>query len=237
MPGLGVDEQLVDRRHRDVVDQPEVHAHADLRQVVHGFFAADLLGRRQNPHRPADVVVQILAALADQEIAGFAFVHQDLRHDVLTDQLDQIFFLAAQRHLVADLIKVAAVLRPLAVQPADGDVDLLHRFEDLLDLAGDDQSRQVQHHADPQPRADVGRTRRQVAVAGVVGVQQHRFEVVVDAVDAFPGAAKVQAALHHLDAQMVFLVDHHAVLFVRGDRHGAAALGVGQFPADQLAFD
>ena len=44
MCGLGVNEELVDRSHVDVLDQAEVDAHANFRKVMKRLFTADFLG-------------------------------------------------------------------------------------------------------------------------------------------------------------------------------------------------
>ncbi len=60
---------------------------------------------------------------------------------------------------------------------------------------------------------------------------------VVDAVDLLPDAVQVEAALHDLDPQVVFLVDHQAELLVPVDGHGPAALAFGVLAADQVPLD
>ena len=49
--------------------------------------------------------------------------------------------------------------------------------------------------------------------------------------------SQVQPAVHHLDPQMVFLVDHQADLLVAVDGHAAGALAFGVLAADQLPLD
>ena len=130
--------------------------------------------------------------------AGLALVVDDHRHDV-ADLLDQVLLAAAERDLVADLVEIAHRLRAFAVQAADGQADLLQAAEDLVDLPGDDQGGQVQHHAHAHAGADVGRAGGQVAEPLVEGVGHLLLDQVVDAVDLLPGALQVQPALHHLD--------------------------------------
>ena len=139
--------------------------------------------------------------------------------------------------LVADLVEVAHRLRAFAVQAADRQADLLQAAEDLVDLPRDDQGRQVQHHAHPHAGADVGGAGRQVAQPLVEGVGDLLLDQVVDAVDLLPDAVQVQPALHHLDAQVVLLVDHQAELLVAVDGHGAGALALGVLAADQVPLD
>ena len=171
-----------------------------------------------------------------QELPGLPLVVDDHRHDVV-DLLDQFFFAAAEGDLVADLVEVAHRLRAFAEKAADGEADLLQAAEDLLDLPRDDQSRQVQHHAHPHAGADVGRAGGQIAQPLVEGVGDLLLDGVVDAVDLFPDALQVEAALQDLDPQMVFLVDHEAECLVLVDGDGAAALAFGQLAADEVPLD
>ena len=168
--------------------------------------------------------------------AGLPLVVDDDRHDV-ADLLDQVLFAAAEGDLVADLVEIAHRLRAFAVQAADRQADLLQAAEDLLDLPGDDQGRQVQHHAHPHARADVGRAGGQVAELLVEGVGDVLLDEVVDAVDLLPDALQVQAALHDLHAEVVFLVDHQAELLAAVDGHGAGALALGVLAADEVPLD
>ena len=146
-------------------------------------------------------------------------------------------FGAAERDLVADLVEIAHRLRAFAVQAAHRQADLLQAAEDLVDLPGDDQGRQVQHHADAHAGADVGRAGGQIAQPLVEGVGDLLLDQVVDAVDLLPDALQVQPALHHLDPQVVLLVDHQAELFAAVDGHGPGALALGVLAADQVPLD
>ena len=233
---LGVDEQLVDGGDLQIGDQAQIDAHPDAGEQVHGFFAADRLRRAEDAVGAADPIVQVLLALADQELAGPPFVVDQHGHDI-GDLRDQLLFAAAERDLVADLVEVAHGLRAFAVEPADGQADLVQAAEHLFDLPRDDQCRQVQHHADPHAGADVGGAGGQVAPALVEGVGHMLLDQVVDVVDLFPGRLQVQPALHHLDAQMILLVDHQAERLARVDGHGSCPFALGVLAADQLSFD
>ena len=68
-------------------------------------------------------------------------------------------------------------------------------------------------------------------------VQDRRFELVIQGVDSLPRRLQIESAVHHLDAQMIFLVDHHAVLLTGVNRDGTRAVRVGNLTTDQLAFD
>ena len=59
----------------------------------------------------------------------------------------------------------------------------------------------------------------------------------IELIDLLPGVFQVESAVHHLDPQMIFLVDHQADLFVAVDRDAAGSLAFGVLAADQLALD
>lgn len=62
---LSVDEKFIDRWYVDVINQAQVHAHAHLAEVVHGFFAADLFGGLENPESAADSIIEVVPFLVD----------------------------------------------------------------------------------------------------------------------------------------------------------------------------
>jgi hypothetical protein len=134
--------------------------------------------------------------------------------------------------------KVAERPRPLAVQPADRQVDLLQRPEHLVDLLGQAERRQVQHDAGPHPGADVRRARGQVPELGVERVRQPLLQRVVEPVDVAPRLVEGEPAAEHLQAEVVLLVDHDAGRLGRVERHPARALQPGrQLAADELPLD
>ena len=69
----------------------------------------------------------------------------------------------AQRHLVGNLENIAQRLGALAVKPAHGQAELVHRLDDRIDLLRQHQSRQVQHRAHADARAEIRRARGQIA--------------------------------------------------------------------------
>ena len=103
---------------------------------MHRLFGADRLGGAEDAVGAADPVVERFLALADEEVAGLAFVVDEHRHDV-GHFLGELFLALAERDLVADLVEIAQRLRAFAVQAADGEVDLLQAAEDFVDLPRD----------------------------------------------------------------------------------------------------
>src|SRR5262245_54649421 len=163
MGRLRVDEELVDRADLQLVQEAHVDPHPQPRKQHHRLFGGDHACVAQNAVGAVYLVGELVALLIEQRSPGAALVLDDLRnHGVGVAELrDDLPLAAPQRGLVADLIEVAIGLRALAVQAADRDADLLQAAEDLLDLAGHHQRRQVQHHADAHAGADVRGAGRQ----------------------------------------------------------------------------
>ena len=71
----------------------------------------------------------------------------------------------------------------------------------------------MQHHADPDAGADVGRAGGQVAELRAECEGELFFELVVQVVDGVPDFAQAKPGEHELDAEVVFLVDHDGDVF------------------------
>ena len=63
----------------------------------------------------------------------------------------------------------------------------------------------MEHDAHAHAGAHVGGASGQITELFVKSIRDALFDRVVDVVDAFPSGHQIQAALHHLHAQMVFL--------------------------------
>ncbi len=175
-------------------------------------------------------------AFANEEIAGFALVIDEHRHDV-GNLFREFFFALAEGDLVADLVEIALGLRAFAVEAADGEVDFLQAAEDFVDLPGDHERWQMEHDAYSQTGADVGRAGGEIAEPVVVGVCNAGFDEVIELVDLLPGGPKIETALEDLNPQVVLFVNHHAHLLALIDEHRPSAFGVGMLAADELPFD
>src|SRR5262245_5151366 len=102
------------------------------------LFARDGLGRAQYAIGSTHAIVQVLAAFFDEKRPRLTLVIDDDRNH-FADLLDQVELAAAERDLVADLVKVAHRLRAFAIEPADGKAHLLQAAKDLFDLLRDDE--------------------------------------------------------------------------------------------------
>ena len=234
--GLRADEEGVDVGELDVADQPEEHPHAHPREELHGLLVADRLGGAEDAVGPAHLIVDVLLRLTDEKVAGPPLVVDEHRHDI-GHLLDELVLRPAERGLVGDLVEVPHRLRSLSIEPADGQRDLVEAAEHLVDLPGDDERREVEHHAHADPGADVRRAGGEVAPARVEGVGDDPLDLVIDNLDLLPRAVEVEAAVHALDAEVILLVDHQAHLFEPVDGDAPCALGIGMLAADQLPLD
>ena len=180
---LGVDEQLVDGRRsagrrsgRRLMPSRTLESSSIVSsEVIIVALPRVPKARATRSCRPA-------GAPSSSAVPGLPLVLHDLLDD-LADLVEDLRLALAERHLVGDLVEVAERPAALAVEAADGQVDLLQGAEDLLDLLGQPEGRQVQHDAGPHAGADVGRAGGQVAELRAEGVGELRFEQVVDAVD------------------------------------------------------
>ena len=75
----------------------------------------------------------------------------------------------------------------------------------------------MQHHTDPQPGPHISRTGCQVSELRMKRVQDCSFQLIVQLINALPSRLEIQAAMHHLNPEMIFFIDHHAV-FAREDQ-------------------
>jgi hypothetical protein len=94
--------------------------------------------------------------------------------------------------------------------------------EDFFNFAGELERRQVEHDADTDAGADIGRAGGQVAEARVEAVVELGLEGVVDLVDLLPGLFQLQAGAETWMRQVVLLVIMIGDWFVLADRRRRA---------------
>lgn len=135
------------------------------------------------------------------------------------------------------LEQVADALGLVAVDTADGEAELRRDIHDTLDIAREDEARQMQQHRGAQARAEVRRARGQVAHLLVKGDVDLRLDHVVDMRSARKRRVEVEPRRHALDAQVVLLVDHDARRAVRGDEDDAVLRILDEVAADKLLLD
>lgn len=150
--------------------------------------------------------------------------------------MHQRFFALSQRHLIADLVEVSHELGAFAKETSNSDVDFVECAKHLFNLFGSDEGWQVEHDADSQPGADIGRARGQVTQFLGEGVREFAFEQIVQFVHPFPCRGQIQSALHDLETQVVFFVDHDAEAFLGIQDDRAGSFRFAQLVADELSF-
>lgn len=180
--------------------------------------------------------MESLGIVFHEGVAYAAFVGDDVRDDFL-DVTDDLFFAFAEGRLIGDLIEIPHCLASFTVQAANRQTDFVQGLEDLLDLLGDNESREVEHDADANPRTDIRGASRQVTELFVESEADPFFELVVDVGNFFPAAVEIETASQRLDADVVFFIDHQADVFGLIEADAARAFAFGEFAADELAFD
>ena len=63
------------------------------------------------------------------------------------------------------------------------------------------------------------------------------FDHVVNGVGLLPGCVEIEPAIHNLNAEVIFFVDHQAEFFFGMDRDRPSAVTVGVLTTNQLSFD
>ena len=94
----------------------------------------------------------------------------------------------------------------------------------------------MEHQARPHTGAEVGRALRQVAEPVVEGEMQAAVQGGVQLIRRPIRAVELQARLHHLDAQVVFLADHQTGAFVLRKAQDAPLFPFGKLGTYQVAF-
>ena len=119
-------------------------------------------------------------------------VLDDLRQH-LFQPLDDVGFGFAQRHLVGHLEDIAQRFGAFAVKSAHRQAELVDRLDDRIDLLGQHQPGQMQHRADADAGAEIGRARGQIAQFGVEGVIELLLQFRIQLIDRRPRLAQLQA--------------------------------------------
>ena len=133
--------------------------------------------------------------------------------------------------------KVAHRFRSFAIEAADGEPDLVHRLDDLVDHFTENQAGEVKHGGRAHAGADVGRAGGQVAQVLVVGEIELRFQRAVDFIDQLEGALELQAGADRLHPQVILFVHHDAQGLATIHDHGAAHAFGGVLAADEMPLD
>ena len=103
--------------------------------------------------------------------------------DHLFEPLDDLLLGLTERDLIGNLKKISDRLGAFAMQPANGQPDLVHGVDDLVHLITHDQPGQVEHCGGAHSGADVRRTGGQVAELRMKGKFEQGLELAVRLVD------------------------------------------------------
>ncbi len=146
-----------------------------------------------------------------------------------------------ERGLVRDLKKIPHRLGAFSVKTANGETDLVHRLNDLVDHLAQDKTGKMQHGRGPHAGADVGRAGGQITEPRVVGEIELRLERAVDLVDELERALQLETGANRLHPQVVFLVHHDAqrLAAIHDDRAAHTLrrmLAADEMPLDQDLF-
>ncbi len=114
----------------------------------------------------------------------------------------------AQSHLVGHLEDIAQRLGAFAIKTTNSQTQFVDRLDDRVNVLVQDQPRQVQHGADSDPGADVGRTGRQITQVRTEGIIELSLEGRIGLVNRRPGLAKLEAGAQGLHTEVIFLVNH-----------------------------
>ncbi|GBD37513.1 hypothetical protein HRbin36_02648 [bacterium HR36] len=138
--------------------------------------------------------------------------------------------------MIGNLVKLTAGPGTFTVQTTQHQVHLLQGAEDLLQLLGQRQGWQVEQHTGAHACTHVGRAGREITKFFTEGVANVFGQGVIEGVDVVPGFFQLEATANHLNAEMVFLIDHDGTGFVVANGHAALPVGVGVLATDELAF-
>ena len=161
--GLGVKEEGVDGGEVEAGDALHDDAEAEVGEEEEGFFAGEEAGVFEGADGAADLVVEHQRAFVFQNLSRIFLGHDDAGNDDVVEFVEDFFFAAAEGGLVGYLVEVAGGFGAFAVETADGQAHVFGGAEDFFDLAGELEGGEVEHDADADARADVGRTGGEVA--------------------------------------------------------------------------
>ena len=232
---LGLDKEFVDLQAALGWKEAEIHAHLDEGEEVKCFFGRDRMRVAEDAVGPADLVEQGLRALLEEDLAGVLLVLEDLGDDAVQPGNDLLLGLA-EGGLVGDLEEIPHRLGPLAMEPADGQADLVDRVDDLVHLLGHDEAREVHHGACAHPGADIGGAGGEVAQLVVESEVERLLELRVGAVDHRVDLLELESGADRLHPEVILLVDHEAEGLLGIHHHGAARTARRMLAADEVTF-
>lgn len=235
MGGLGGDEEGVELGLQVGGKEGKIGGETQKTQEVEGLLRRDGVGVKDNAVGAADLIGEHAGFFLNQLLAGVVFQVGELAND-FDEAIQNLPFRFAEGGLIGDLEQVAEGLGSLAVEPADGEAELVDRFDDLIDLLAQNEAGKMEHGGGTHSGADVGRAGGEVAE----GWGEREFEFVlqggVEFVGGLPSLEEMEARAEGLKADVVLLVDHDGEGFVPVHHQAAPGVFGGMFAADQVFF-
>ena len=171
-----------------------------------------------------------------ERLARAALVRDDFRHGAL-EIVDDLLLAEAERELVRDLEEVAYDLLVVAVERAQRETELLRDIDDVVDVARIDEPWQMEYDRCAQARAEVRRTRCEIAHLLVEREVELSFDGVIDSGSERIGLLEIEPRAHALDAQMILLVDEQAHARVIGEEGHAVLRVLHKILRDETLVD
>ena len=182
------------------------------------------------------MIAQHTGFFLDELLAGVIFQFRQLA-DHFDQAIQNLSLRFAQRGLVRNLEKVAEGLGALAIQPVDGEAELIDRFDDLVDLFAQNEAGKVEHGGGAHAGSDISGAGGEVAEGGGKRELELILERGVQLVGRLPCFEKLKAGAQGLQSNMILLVDHDGEGFVPIHHQAAAGIFGGMFSADEMLFD
>ena len=111
--------------------------------------------------------------------------------------------------------------------------DLRGSVDNIFNVACVDKPRQMKYNGSTQPRPKIRRVRRQIAHRLIKGKIEPFLNVVVHLRGHIKYLPQRQPRCHHLDTQMIVLIDENTDTRIPGDICQSVRLYLGKFLADE----
>lgn len=163
----------------DLFDEAHIDAEPHLGKEREDLLLREQPRIAQRAVGAPDAVLEMLLHVERERLARATLVRDDLRHGAL-EVVDDLLLAEAERELVRDLEEVAYDLLVVAVERAQRETELLRDIDDVVDVARIDEPRQVEYDRCAQARAEVCRTRCEIAHLLVEREVELSFDGVID---------------------------------------------------------
>ena len=235
MRRLDLQQHHVDETAVTVTHEIEICAEAEHGKQVQCLFGGQDVRVTQDSVGAAHLILQHGVMVFFELGTGILLRAHDAFDDFF-DLRDDLRLRLAQRVLVGDLEEITQSLGALTVEAAHSQADLADGLDNGIDLLGQNERRQMQHHRGTHAGAEIRRAGGQVTEFRIKGERQTAFQLAVHAVHEFIGTVEVQTGADALNAEVILLIDHdgNALLTIHDDR--AARRARRMLAADEMAL-